>query len=101
MSEPTFKAFKEQLSMLLRDLPPGTTADLLDQVCAYWNGHAIQGLFLREDGSGALDEDFELDENAWENWRDELLAWQASPRFTRRAELSEWLKETPPFEAEV
>ncbi|MFM0609398.1 hypothetical protein PQR05_33215 [Paraburkholderia sediminicola] len=57
------------------------------------------GLYLREDGSDRLDEDFELDESAWENWRDELTGWLAAPKFCERSELTEWLKETPPFDS--
>ncbi|WP_175946672.1 hypothetical protein [Caballeronia sp. BCC1704] len=99
MSQPSFESFMQHLGMLLRDQPKGTTADLLDQVCAYWTGWAIQGIYLREDGSGRLDDDFELDEGAWREWQADLLAWQAHPRFTYREELCEWLKELPPRES--
>jgi hypothetical protein len=30
---------------------------------------------------------FDLDENAFEQWRDEFLAWLADPRFTARPDL--------------
>ncbi|MFM0047341.1 hypothetical protein [Paraburkholderia sediminicola] len=75
MTEVTCDTFLTQLRMFLRDLPKGTTAELTEFAVAYWDGHRVVGLYLREDGSNRLDEDFELDESAWENWRDELTGW--------------------------
>ena len=80
-----FKPFKATLAMLLRDMPAGTTADFSDVAVAYWNGASVAGFYLRD--GGRLDEEFEFDENAWENWRDELVAWLAAPHFSERAEL--------------
>lgn len=95
MGKPSFISFYSQLAMLLRDLPAGTTADLTDWAKAYWNGHRVVGLFLREGDSGKLDEDFELNENAWEDWHDDLVVWLAAPRFSACAELKQWLKDAP------
>ncbi|MGN5479899.1 hypothetical protein ACTMU2_32810 [Cupriavidus basilensis] len=72
--------------MLLRDMPAGTTADFADVAVAYGDGHARVGLYGLRDG-GRIDEEFEFDENAWENWRDELGAWPAAPRFSERDDL--------------
>ncbi len=80
-----FHAFKATLAMLLRDMPAGTTADFADVAVAYWDGTRVAGFYLRD--GGHLDEDFEFDENAWENWRDELGAWLDAPRFSERDEL--------------
>ncbi|MFM0616207.1 hypothetical protein PQR37_19265 [Paraburkholderia nemoris] len=99
MAQATYQTFVTQLGMLLRDLPTGTTAELTDFAVAYWDGRHVVGVYLREDGGDLLDEDFELDENAWANWSDELTAWLSAPRFSERAELKEWLKEAPPFES--
>lgn len=99
MAQATYQTFVAQLGMLLRHLPTGTTAELTDFAVAYWDGRHVVGVYLREDGCDLLDEDFELDENAWENWSDELTAWLSAPRFSERAELKEWLKEAPPFES--
>ncbi len=89
-----FKAFKATLEMLLRDMPAGTTADFADVAVAYWDGTRIAGFYLRD--GGHLDEDFEFDENAWENWRDELGEWLAAPRFSERDELKARLSEPGP-----
>lgn len=89
-----FKPFKATLAMLLRDLPAGTTADFSDVAVAYWDGTSVAGFYLRD--GGRLDEEFEFDENAWENWRDELSAWLAAPHFSVRAELKARLARPEP-----
>ncbi|MGO4810645.1 hypothetical protein AB4156_13820 [Cupriavidus sp. 2MCAB6] len=85
MTSGGFESFKSHLSMLLRDLPAGTTADLTDVAVAYWDGTCIVGTYLRD--GGRLDEAFDFDENAWENWHDEFVGWLAAPTFTERDEL--------------
>ncbi|MDR5781859.1 hypothetical protein QCE63_20880 [Caballeronia sp. LZ065] len=80
-----FKSFKAHVAMMLRDLPRGVTADLTDVAVAYWNGTQVVGVYLRD--HGRLDEDFDFDENAWGNWREEFLMWLEAPRFTERADL--------------
>ena len=80
-----FKPFKATLAMLLRDMPAGTTADFADVAVAYWDGTRVSGFYLRD--GGRIDEEFEFDENAWENWRDELDAWLAAPHFSERDDL--------------
>jgi hypothetical protein len=81
----TFTVFRAQLNMLLRDQPRGVTADLTDFAVAYWNGRQVVGAYLRD--AGLVDEVFDLDENAFEQWRDEFVAWLDEPRFTRRPDL--------------
>jgi hypothetical protein len=85
MTSDEFETFKANLAMLLRDLPTGTTADLADVAVAYWDGRRVVGAYLRD--GGRLDEEFELDAYAWENWHDEFIGWQVAPRFTERDEL--------------
>jgi hypothetical protein len=85
MTSDDFGMFKENLAMLLRDQPAGTTADLADVVVAFWDGRRVVGAYLRD--GGRLDEVFEFDENAWEIWHDEIASWQATPHYTERAEL--------------
>jgi hypothetical protein len=46
------KDFAQHVSMLLRDLPIGTTADLSDFAVAWWNGRDVTYAFLRDDESG-------------------------------------------------
>jgi len=101
MSETTFEAFEAHLAMLLRDLPPGTTADLSDLLLAYWDGHGVVGLYLRDDGSGRLDEEYDLDEALWCQWHADFVDWLRNPRFTQRPELQEWLKDAPPRDLDV
>lgn len=52
--------------MLLRDLPRATSADITDFAIAYVNGGQPCFAFLREDGSGLVDEGFDLTENEWD-----------------------------------
>ena len=81
----TFTVFRAQLNMLLRDQPRGVTADLTDFAVAYWNGRHVVGAYLRD--AGHVDEVFDLDENAFKQWRDEFVAWLDEPRFTTRPDL--------------
>ncbi len=37
--------------------------------------------------NGRMDEEFDFDENAWGNWRDEFLSWFDAPRFSERSDL--------------
>ncbi|BBU32452.1 hypothetical protein BTHE68_61860 (plasmid) [Burkholderia sp. THE68] len=85
MKPTEFESFKAHVAMLLRDLPRGMTADLTDVAVAYWNGTKVVGAYLRD--NGRIDEDFDFDENAWGNWRDEFLTWFDAPRFSERADL--------------
>jgi hypothetical protein len=89
-----FASFRAQLAMLLRDLPAGTTAELTEVTVAYWNGTCIVGAYLRD--GGRLDEEFDFDENAWGNWRDEFIFWLAAPRFAERGDLRAWLQDEGP-----
>jgi hypothetical protein len=75
---------------LLLDKPVGTTANITDFAVAFWNGKRLVGVYLRDDGSGILDEDYEF-EFAWDNWKTELVAWMQAPRFSERAEVIEWI----------
>jgi hypothetical protein len=85
-----FSSFVARLGDLLRAKPIGTTADLTATAIAYWDGEHIVGAFLSDDGSGRLNEEYEL-EFAWESWHDDMTRWLACPRFTKRKELMEWL----------
>ncbi|MFP3606705.1 hypothetical protein [Paraburkholderia sp. SIMBA_053] len=91
--------FERELSPLLRERPPGTVALLADCLAAYWNGHATVFAFLCEHGSGAVDEEFDLDDYVWEEWQPALEAWLADPMFSTRPEVVRWLADAPPFEA--
>ncbi len=89
-----FTSFRAHVAMLLRDLPRGVTADLTDVTVAYWNGRQVVGAYLRD--NGRLDEDFDFDENAWGNWRDDFLIWLDAPRFSERSDLkAALLSDTP------
>jgi hypothetical protein len=98
MSRPTFEQFQAHLRMLLRDQPRGTGADLTDFLVAYWTGREVAYVFLREDDPSLLDEGLDLTANEWEQWQDELLGWYSAPRFSPRAELELWLRDSPPRE---
>jgi hypothetical protein len=42
---------------------------------------------LCEDGSGQVDEEFDLDDNAWEEWRPSFKRWLDQPKFSMRTEV--------------
>jgi hypothetical protein len=83
-------AFQAQLSLMLRDRPRGTTADLDDDTVAYWNGHEVVGARL-EEGSGSIDEEFEFGEFECRRLHETLIEWMASPRYSIREEIIELL----------
>jgi len=91
--------FKSQLSILLRDVPRGTTADLSDFAVAWWSGHDVTYAFLQINETGLIEEEFELKDYGWEQWGPEFAAWVEAPKFSARNEVLEWLKDAPPYEA--
>ncbi|MCO4880996.1 hypothetical protein VOI32_32990 [Paraburkholderia caribensis] len=91
--------FEQQLATLLRSRPVGTTADLSDCIVAYWNGHQIIYAFLCDNQSCQVDEEFDLDDYVWDEWRPVLEEWPVAPTFTLREEVKRWLADAPPFEA--
>jgi hypothetical protein len=101
MSVLSLEAFQCQLGMLLRDLPPGTAAELSDFAAAYWNGHEVIYCFLRDDGSGQIDEEFDVTDYVWEEWAGMFSAWCKAPAFSARAAVLTWLKDAPPYDADV
>lgn len=101
MTALSLEAFESHLAMLLRDQPRGITADLSDFALAYWNGHHVVYCFLRDDGSGRIEEEFELADYVWEEWAHAFSASCATPAFSARTEVLDWLKDTPPHDATV
>jgi len=101
MSVLGLEAFESRLGMLLRDLPPGAAAELSDFAAAYWNGHELVYCFLRDDGSGQIDEEFDVADYDWSEWESEFSAWCKNPVFSARPEVLDWLKDAPPFDAGV
>jgi hypothetical protein len=63
------------------------------------DGHRVVYCFLRDDGNGKLDEEFDPTHYVWAEWHDEFVAWLADPRFSARAELIGWMNDAPPFDA--
>ena len=96
----TLTEFKSKLEAILRDAPPRTTADITDFAVAFWNGCHVIYAFLREDNSGLLDEEFDLTDNEWEQWHEDLTACMSAPRFSVRADVERWLRESPPCESD-
>ena len=95
-----YDIFRSHLAMMLREHPPGTSADLTDQTVAFWDGHRVLGMYLCADEPG-LDEEFELSDEFLGDISDLVDSWLAKPTFTFRPELLEWLKDAPPFNASV
>jgi hypothetical protein len=90
--------FKSHLSMLLRDQPIGTTADLSDFSVAWWNGHNVTYAFLRDD-SVRIVVVFDLDDYGWKRWEPDFAAWVEAPKFSARDEVLRRQKDAPPNEA--
>ncbi|WP_027800236.1 hypothetical protein [Paraburkholderia dilworthii] len=95
----THQDFVRHLAMMLRDMPRGVTAELNDCMAAYWNGHSVVFAFLCERGTGAVEEEFDIDDYVWEDWRPTFENWLARPVFTASPEVELWLREAPPHEA--
>jgi hypothetical protein len=95
----SFPEFDARLAVLLRDHIPGISAELTDFAAAYWDGDRVVYCFLRDDGNGKLDEEFDPNRYVWAEWHDEFVAWLADPRYSARAELLGCMNDAPPFEA--
>lgn len=81
------------ISMLLRDRPPGTTADISDDTVLYWDAGKLQGASLSADEPGVVALPLELEE-ALPGLEGALANWLVRPKFTFRPSLLEWLEDT-------
>jgi hypothetical protein len=86
------------ISMLLRDHPPGTTADIAEYCVLYWDGDRLAGAHLSVDQPGEPDEPFDVDEVLPEI-PEAVEDWLKAPAFTLRPTILTWLKDAPPHEA--
>jgi hypothetical protein len=98
MAAISLKDFDSNLGMMLRDECPGTTADLTDLVVAYLSGRVIVYAYLRDDGAGLVEEEFDPEDLVWDEWREQFSVWLGMPRFTYRQEVAGWLMDAPPFD---
>lgn len=89
----SLRAFKSNLAMMLRDVPPGTTADLEAACAAWWDGQQIVFALLRYEDRSRIDEEFDLDNQVWSAWRPELEEWMRNQRYSMRTEVLEKLTE--------
>ena len=87
--------FEYQLAVLLRHHGAGTTADLTDELVAYWNGSGLSFALLRETPTGSIHEEFCMDDAHWGGWRSWLEAWIDSPMFSVRPEIRDWVSKKP------
>jgi len=60
-------AIDAQLASLLRDQPPGTTANLTNFAVAYWDGQRVVYVFLDEHDDAKLDEEFDRTDRSCSN----------------------------------
>lgn len=86
---------RANVGMLLRDHPPGTTADIAEYCVLYWDGDELAGAHLSADQPGTVDEPFDADDVLPEI-AEAVDDWLRSPVFTFRPSLLEWLKDAPP-----
>ncbi|MGT2477179.1 hypothetical protein [Paraburkholderia terrae] len=92
----TREEFEAKLGVVLRDHGIGTTADLTDELAAYWTGQRVGYVLINESPSGSSYEEFVMDDVQWNIWRSWLEAWIDSPMFSVRPEVRNWLAEEPP-----
>jgi hypothetical protein len=95
----TREEFEAKLGVVLRDHGIGTTADLTDELVAYWTGQRVGYVLINESPSGSSYEEFVMDDVQWNIWRSWLEAWIDSSMFSVRPEVRDWLAEGPPTDA--
>jgi len=86
----TFEECERRLGLLLRDQPQGTTAEFADYAIAFWTGNKLVYCFLREDGSGEIDEAFNPAAYLWEDLEPDFAAWVRAPHYHVRSAVIEW-----------
>ncbi|WP_233446736.1 MULTISPECIES: hypothetical protein [Paraburkholderia] len=96
----TRNEFEEKIGKVLHDHGAGVTADLTDNLVAYWNGHAVSYILVSETPCGLRYEEFVMDDDQWTTWRSWLEAWTDAPTFSVRPEVRNWLSEEPPADAD-
>ena len=95
----TREEFEQKVGSILRDHGSGVTADLTDELLAYWNGHGVAYVQVCEPPPDTSYEEFVMDDAQWRNWRSWLEAWIEAPMFSVRPEVHNWLSEAPPADA--
>jgi hypothetical protein len=96
--ERSFEQTVADLCMLLRDMPPNTTADVADGAVVYLADNALHGAFLNADEPDELDAPFAVDTSFVGQVEENLKDWFAHPRFTHRPSLPAWELDAPPTE---
>jgi hypothetical protein len=81
------------IGMLLRDRPPGTTADIAGDVVLYWDGGRLNGASLSADEPGVVATPVEL-EDVLPAIHGAVADRLARPTFTFRPSLLEWLEDS-------
>jgi hypothetical protein len=97
----TREEFEETVGLVLRDHRMSTTAELTDELVAYWDGHALAYVTCKQGTSGAAYHDFVMNDDRWNSLRSRLEAWIDAPRFGFRPEAHHWLSEAPPGVADI
>jgi hypothetical protein len=65
----TREGFEAKVGAVLRDHGVGTTADLTDELVAYWTGRRVAYVLINESPSGSSYEEFVMDDGQWKIWR--------------------------------
>lgn len=92
----TFDEFTVLLADRLRAQPAATSAELTEDISAYWNGTRVIYAFLCEHGTGRIEEEFDPEDYIWAEWSPEFVRWLDDPQYGARPEILEWLKEPEP-----
>jgi len=79
------------IGMLLRDRPPGTTADISSEAALYLDAGKLQGASLSDDEPDGVGLPVEL-EDFLPAARTAIAQWLAHPAFSYRPSLLEWLE---------
>jgi len=88
----TLKGVKDQLALMLKDRPCGTTADITEHTAIYWDGRGLAGVHLVADHPG-FDGRFEIDEHFVGDAHEHLEHWFDDPKFSLRPDLVAWLND--------
>ncbi|BEU26141.1 MULTISPECIES: hypothetical protein [Paraburkholderia] len=95
----TRNEFEEKIGKVLSEHGDDVTADLSDELLAYWNGHEIAYVLVSETPTGSSYEEFVMNDDQWRTWRSWLVAWTDAPTFSVRPEVRNWLADEPPAES--
>ncbi|MFP3558906.1 hypothetical protein SB861_50930 [Paraburkholderia sp. SIMBA_049] len=86
-------AFTLRLGMLLRNMPPGTAADIGDGCIAWRSGEQVAFAWLRDNDRGNIDCEFQLDEQIWRDHGETFSSWIRNPQYCEEEAVRQWIRQ--------